>query len=94
MNPEDPEQYIRDLERGVGQGTPGATPPPFGTDSGSPSLRRRFWGAAKLAATPPGRLILAAIAGACWRSSSSLVCNSFTAALASRIILLCMDTSK
>lgn len=36
MNPKDPEQYIRDLERGVGQ-TPGAAPQPFGTDAGSPS---------------------------------------------------------
>lgn len=34
MNPEDPEQYIRDLESGVGQ-TP-AEPQPFSTDSGSP----------------------------------------------------------
>ena len=40
MNPEDPEQRIRDLERGLSQ-TPEAAPvtaptPPFGTGSGSP----------------------------------------------------------
>ena len=35
MNPENPEQYIRDLERGAGQ-TPDAAPQPLGTDSGSP----------------------------------------------------------
>src|SRR5271167_3283414 len=39
MKPEDPEQYIRDLERGVSQ-TPEAAPypppQPFGTGSGSP----------------------------------------------------------
>ena len=34
MNPEDPEQYIRDLERG-GDQTPPAAPQPSGTDSGS-----------------------------------------------------------
>jgi Protein of unknown function (DUF3060) len=35
MNPEDPERYIRDLERGVSQ-TPGTAPPPFDAVSGSP----------------------------------------------------------
>jgi hypothetical protein len=34
MNPEDPEQYIRDLERGGAQ-TPGAAPQPSSTDSAS-----------------------------------------------------------
>jgi hypothetical protein len=62
MRPEDSEQYTRDLERGSGQ-TPGAAPQPFGTDSGSPSVRRRFRGVAKLlVATPPGRFILAMVA--------------------------------
>jgi hypothetical protein len=51
MHPEDPEQYIRDLERGVGQ-TPGAAPQPLGMDAGLPSgtplsppppLRPRSW---------------------------------------------------
>jgi hypothetical protein len=45
MNPEDPEQYIRDLERGVSQ-PPGATP-----------RHRRFHGVTTLANTPRGRLI-------------------------------------
>lgn len=45
MNPDDPEQYIRDHERGVSQ-PPGATP-----------QHRRFDGVAKLASTPRGRLI-------------------------------------
>jgi hypothetical protein len=45
MNPEDPEQYIRDLERGVSQ-PPGARP-----------QHRRFHGVATLANTPRGRLI-------------------------------------
>ncbi len=42
MNPEDPEQYIRDLERGVSQPPGTAAPPPFpppqpyGTSSGTP----------------------------------------------------------
>ena len=80
MNPQDPEEYIRKLERG-GQ-TPGATPQPSSTNSrsGSPfpasppppgwtvasprraylagEILRRFPGVAKLANTPPGRLIL------------------------------------
>jgi Protein of unknown function (DUF3060) len=72
-NPEDPEQYIRHLERGVGQ-TPG--PQPFGTGSGprfetsdggqfggaAPGdiSRRRISGVARLAKTPRGRLLLAA----------------------------------
>jgi Protein of unknown function (DUF3060) len=72
-NPEDPEQYIRDLERGVGQ-TAWTTPQPFGTDPSSPSgtwhpgqfgeaapgesLRRRFSGVAQLAKTPQGRVLL------------------------------------
>ncbi len=74
MNQEDPEQYIRDLEREVGQ-APGAAPQPFGTNSGSPSGTSfsgqfgdpgggpvpggRFRGVAKLAKTTRGRLILA-----------------------------------
>ncbi len=72
MNQEDPEKYIRDLEREVGQ-APGAAPQPFGTNSGSPSgtsfsgrfdgpgdvLGTRFQRVAKLAKTPQGRLILA-----------------------------------
>jgi hypothetical protein len=70
MNPEDPEQYIRGLERGVGQ-TPWAAPQPFGTDSGSPfggqgggpvlggTSWRRFRGVAKLPNTPTGWLIFA-----------------------------------
>ncbi|MCV7089621.1 DUF3060 domain-containing protein [Mycobacterium interjectum] len=74
-NAEDPEQYIRDLERGVGQ-TPGTTPRPFGTSSGprfetsnggqfggaAPGdiSRRRISGVARLAKTAQGRLLLAA----------------------------------
>jgi Protein of unknown function (DUF3060) len=72
-NPEDPEQYIRDLERGVGQ-TPWTTPQPFGTGSDPRSetsdggqfggaapgeiLRRRFSRVAQLAKTPAGRVVL------------------------------------
>jgi hypothetical protein len=36
MNPDDPEQYIRDLERGLAE-TPGAAPQPSGKHSRSPS---------------------------------------------------------
>lgn len=71
-NADDPEQYIRDLERGVGQ-TPGTTPQPFNTDPGSPSgtsvrghfagavpeeTLRRFRGVANLVKTPQGRVLL------------------------------------
>jgi Protein of unknown function (DUF3060) len=89
MNPEDPEQYIGDQERGVGQ-TPGAAPlppssdsaspfgrpfsPPFGTSfsgqsgarGGGPTRggdsRRRFRAAAKFAKTPPGLMLICAVA--------------------------------
>ena len=61
MNKEDPEQYIRDLERGVGQ-SPGAAPRPSTPGSDSPfgtSFSGRFLGVARLASTRRGRLILA-----------------------------------
>jgi hypothetical protein len=48
MNPQDPEQYIRGLEREVGR-APGAAPPLF---------RTRVQRAAQLATTTRGRLIL------------------------------------
>ncbi|OBI46312.1 DUF3060 domain-containing protein [Mycobacterium sp. E796] len=61
-DPEDPEQYIRDLERGVGQ-TPGTPPQPFTTDSGrgavpGESLWRRFPGVVELAKNPRKRFLL------------------------------------
>ncbi|OBI86062.1 DUF3060 domain-containing protein [Mycobacterium sp. 1245805.9] len=59
---EDPEQYIRDLESGVGQ-TPVTPPRPFGTDSGSRAVpaeasRRRFPSVAELATNPRKRFLL------------------------------------
>jgi hypothetical protein len=69
---DDPEQYIRDLERGVSQ-TPETTPHPYSTDSVSPAgtwqpgqfaeaapgeRSRAFRGVAKLAQTPQGRVLL------------------------------------
>lgn len=64
MNPQDPEQYIRDLERGVSQ-QPGAAPQPPGAYSpigGEPfvggTLSRRVRGVAKLTRTPRGRVLL------------------------------------
>jgi Protein of unknown function (DUF3060) len=57
MNKEDPEEYIRDLERGVGQ-TPGAASQHSSAGSGSP-FSGRFGSVAKLASTRRGRLILA-----------------------------------
>ncbi len=87
MNPEDPEQYIRDLEDGGGQ-PKGAAPHPSNTDSGprhaasfgeqfvgpggDPVLGARFRGVAKRAKTPPGRLILACVAIAVFAIGSFL----------------------
>jgi Protein of unknown function (DUF3060) len=74
MNPEDPEKYIRDLERGVSE-TPGAARQPSGAHSGAPlgtPDSAQFGGQAPkpvfgnvhrrlrgLASTPPRRLLLA-----------------------------------
>ncbi|MGB9305166.1 MAG: DUF3060 domain-containing protein [Mycobacterium sp.] len=59
MNPEDPEQYIRDLERGPGKAM-GATPRAPGGTSWP-----RFRGIATLTTTPQRRLLLGlGIAGA------------------------------
>jgi len=70
-NPEDPEQYIRDLERGI-SGTPGAAPQPSHADSSSEpfggavpgeSVRRQLPRVAKLATNPRRRpLLICAVA--------------------------------
>jgi DUF3060 family protein len=63
MNPDDPEQYIRDLERGV-SGTPGTAPQPSGADSGhapnpgSGEIPRRLPRVANLATNPRRRMLL------------------------------------
>lgn len=58
---EDPEEHIRDLERGVSMPT-GATPHSSGTGSGA--FWPRFRGLAELANTNPGRLLLASAVAA------------------------------
>ncbi|OBG98148.1 DUF3060 domain-containing protein [Mycobacterium sp. E3247] len=58
MDADDPEQYIRDLERGAGR-TPGAAPRPPGTPSGQDfGGPQKFGDIAKLAITRRWKLIL------------------------------------
>lgn len=60
MKPDDPERYIRDLERGPGQ-TPGPMPEPPGSQSDAfTRIQRRFEALAQLSQTKPARTVMVA----------------------------------